>query len=52
MADTPKPYPFMLRLDPDMKAALEADAAENDRTVAQTIRRACKQYLAREASNG
>lgn len=35
---------LVVRVDPEMRSALEADSAENERTVAQTVRRAIRLY--------
>lgn len=35
---------LVVRVDPEMRAALEADSAEHERTVAQTVRRAIRLY--------
>lgn len=39
--------PTVVRFPPDMHAALKARAEADERTMAQTVRRAVKQYLAR-----
>lgn len=41
--------PTMVRLSPAMHAAVKALSDEEDRTMAQTIRRAIRQYLERSA---
>lgn len=41
-----KPYQqMMVRMPAEMVEALKADAARNDRTMAQTVRRAVRLYL-------
>ena len=42
--------PISLYLTPDDKAALEARAIEEDRSMSAVIRRAIAQYLARESA--
>lgn len=41
----------MVRMPPEMLAALKREAKAEDRTVAQTVRRALKLYLARPKEN-
>jgi predicted transcriptional regulator len=44
----PPLQPTVVRFPPDMHEAVKARAEAEDRTMAQTIRRAVKQYLAAE----
>jgi hypothetical protein len=37
--------PVSLKLDPELKEALVADAERHGRTLAQTIRYACRRYI-------
>lgn len=41
--------PTVVRLPPEMHEAVKRRAEEEDRTMAQTIRRAVRQYLATDA---
>jgi len=48
MSDHAQLQPTVVRLPVDMHRAVRERSARDDRTMAQTIRRAVKQYLATE----
>ena len=43
--------PVMVRMPPDLYEAVKRDAEAEDRTMAQTIRRAVKQYIEQRQSS-